>query len=133
MTPVPAPAAPARDGFFAGRRFAFRAALNGVWYVLRTQPSAWIEIAGLVVVFVAAWLFRVSAIEWALLTMLIFSIFSLEALNTGIEAVVDLVSPEYNELARIAKDTAAGALFFAVIASLIVAAAIFGPRILALF
>jgi diacylglycerol kinase len=64
--------------------------------------------------------------------MVIFGILSLEALNTAIEAVVDLVSPEYNDLARIAKDTAAGALVFAVIASLIVAGAVFGPRILVL-
>ncbi len=130
---VPAPAAPARDGFIAGRWFAFRAALNGAAYVLRSQPSVWIELAALVVVFGAAWAFQVSAGEWALLAMVIFGILSLEALNTAIEAVVDLVSPEYNDLARIAKDSAAGALVFAVIASVIVAGVIFGPRIMALF
>ena len=130
---VPAPAAPARDGFIAGRLFAYRAALNGAAYVLRTQPSGWIELAALVVVYGAAWFFRVSAIEWALLTMVIFGILALEALNTAIEAVVDLVSPAYHDLARIAKDAAAGALIFAVIASVIVAGVIFVPRILALF
>jgi diacylglycerol kinase len=131
--PVTAPAAPARNGFLAGRAFAFRAALNGAAYVLRTQPSIWIEMAAMVVVFGAAWFFAVTPIEWALLAMLIFGIFSLEALNTAIEAVVDLVSPEYHDLARIAKDSAAGALIFAVIASLIVAGFIFLPRIMALF
>ena len=130
---VPAPVAPARDGFISGRWFAFRAALNGTVHVLRTQPSVKIELAALVVVFGAAWYFRVSAVEWALLAMLIFGILALEALNTAVEAVVDLVSPEYNDLARIAKDSAAGALVFAVIASLIVAVVIFGPRIMALF
>jgi diacylglycerol kinase len=129
---VVAPAAPARDGFLSGRWFAFRAALNGAAYVLRTQPSVWIEVAALVVVFAGAWFFEVSVLEWVLLSMVIFGILSLEALNTAIEAVVDLVSPEYNDLARIAKDTAAGALVFAVIASLIVAGAVFGPRILVL-
>lgn len=131
--PVTAPAAPARDGFIAGRWFAFRAALNGAAYVLRSQPSVWIELAALVVVFGGAWFFRVSGIEWALLALVIFGILSLEALNTAIEAVVDLVSPEYNDLARIAKDSAAGAQVFAVISSLIVAGIIFGPRIAALF
>ena len=101
-------------------------------HVLRTQPSVKIELAALVGVFGAAWYFGVSAVEWALLAMLIFGIMALEALNTAVEAVVDLVSPEYNDLARIAKDSAAGALVFAVIASLIVAVVIFGPRIMAL-
>lgn len=131
--PVPAPVAPARAGFWAGRAFAFRAAFNGVAYVVRTQPSMWIEVAAMVVVFGAAWFFAVTAIEWALLAMVIFGIFALEALNTSIEAVVDFVSPEYNDLARIAKDSAAAALIFAVIASLIVGGVIFLPRILALF
>ena len=48
------------------------------------------------------------------------------------EGIVDLTSPRYHTLARIAKDTAAGALVFAVLGSLWAAAAIFGPRLLAL-
>ncbi len=78
--------------------------------MLRTQPNAWIELAALVVVFGLAWAFQVSGVEWALLAVTIFGVLAFEALNTAIEAVVDLVSPEYHPLARIAKDTAAGAL-----------------------
>jgi diacylglycerol kinase len=118
--------------FLAGRWFSLRAALAGVWYTLRTQPNAWIELAALLVVVGAAWGFRVSAVEWALLGLAIFLVLALEAVNTAIEATIDLLSPGYHPLAKIAKDTAAGALVWATLGSIFVAAAIFGPRIFAL-
>jgi diacylglycerol kinase len=121
-----------RQGFIASRWFSFRAALSGVAYTLRTQPNAWIEAAALVVVVAAGLYFRLLPVEWAILGVTIGSIFALEAINSAIEAVVDLVSPEYHPLAKIAKDSAAGALVFAVLGSLVVAGAIFGPRLVAL-
>ena len=89
--------------------------------------------AALVVVAAAAAYFRVSAVEWSILLMCIFGVLALEAVNTSVEAMIDLVSPHYHPLAKIAKDAAAGALVFAVLGSLCVAAAVFGPPILALF
>ena len=59
--------------------------------------------------------------------------FALETLNTAIEAVVDLASPGYHELARKAKDCAAGAALAGAIASLVVGIIVFAPRLLALF
>jgi diacylglycerol kinase (ATP) len=118
--------------FLAGRWFSLRAALAGVWYTLRTQPNAWIELGALLVVVGAAWGFGVSAVEWALLGLAIFLVLALEAVNTAVEATIDLLSPGYHPLAKIAKDTAAGALVWAVLGSIFVAAAIFGPRVFAL-
>jgi diacylglycerol kinase len=119
-------------GFWRGRIFSFTAAVHGAWHVLRTQPNAWIELTALVVVAAAAWFFQVSAVEWALLSICIFGVLALEAVNTAVEAIIDLVSPHYHPLAKIAKDAAAGALVFAVIGSLCVGATIFIPRLLAL-
>jgi diacylglycerol kinase len=119
-------------GFWRGRIFSFTAAIHGAWHVVRTQPNAWIELAALVVVAAAAWFFKVSAVEWALLAVCIFGVLALEAVNTAVEAVIDLVSPHYHPLAKIAKDAAAGAMVFAVIGSLCVGVAIFIPRLLAL-
>ena len=131
--PGAAPELTGRDlDFLAGRWFSLRAALSGVWYTLRTQPNAWIELAALIVVVGAAWGFGVSATEWALLGLAIFLVLALEAVNTAIEATIDLLSPGYHPLAKIAKDTAAGALIWAVLGSIFVAAAIFGPRVFAL-
>jgi diacylglycerol kinase len=115
--------------FWRGRQLSLAAALAGVVYTLRTQPNAWIELAALAVVIVAGWWFGITALEWGLLGLMVTVILALEAVNTSIEAVVDLVSPQHHPLAKIAKDTAAGALVFAVVGSLFVALAIFGPRL----
>ncbi len=119
-------------GFWRGRWFSVKVAIGGALHTVRTQPNAWIELAALAVILIAGWWFAIHAIEWALLGLIIFLVLALEAVNTAIEATIDLVSPHYHPLAKIAKDTAAGALIFAVLGSLWVAAAIFGPRLWAL-
>jgi len=106
-----------------------RAALNGAQHTVRTQPNAWIEVFALIFVAVAALYFRVSALEWGVLAFTIFIVLALECVNTAVEAVVDLVSPTYHPVAAVAKDAAAGGLVFAVLGSLCVGAAIFGPRL----
>lgn len=130
---APHPSLTGRDrGFWRGRLYSFRAAAHGVRHTVRTQPNAWIELAaGLVVVALGLWL-RITAVEWAILGVVICGVLALEAVNTAVEAIVDLASPRYHSLARVAKDAAAGALIFATLGSLWAAAAIFGPRLLAL-
>lgn len=119
----------ANIGFWRGRRLSLIAALEGVAYTVRTQPNAWIEITALGVVAIAGLWFRISAIEWGLLGLTVAVILALECVNTAIESVVDLISPHYHPLAKVAKDTAAGALIIAVLGSVAVAAAIFLPRL----
>ena len=58
---------------------------------------------------------------------------ALEQVNTAIEAVVDLVTEEHKELARLAKDTAAGAVLVAAITAAIVGGLIFFPKLAQLF
>ncbi|MEZ4769997.1 MAG: diacylglycerol kinase family protein [Caldilineales bacterium] len=111
------------------RWHSFTCAVRGMVYTLRTQRNTWIELAAAAVVLVAGIWLHIDPVEWAILGITVFTILALEAVNSAIEAVVDLVSPDYHELARIAKDAAAGAMLFAVIGSLIVAVAIFGPRL----
>jgi diacylglycerol kinase (ATP) len=69
-------------------------------------------IASVAVLMVALFL-RVSPIEFALLTISVLLVLCAEMFNTAVEAVVDLVSPEFHPLAKIAKDTAAGAVLLA--------------------
>ncbi len=111
------------------RWHSFTCAVRGMIYTLRTQRNTWIELAAAAVVFIAGVWLHIEPLEWAVLGFTVCTILALEAVNSAIEAVVDLVSPDYHELAGIAKDAAAGAMLFAVIGSLIVAVAIFGPRI----
>ena len=51
----------------------------------------------------------------------------LELVNTALEALVDLVSPEHSELAARAKDTAAGAVVIAALAAVVVGLVELGP------
>lgn len=119
--------------FFKGRRLSFLAAWAGVRYVIRTQPNAWIELAAMGVVIIAGLWLHIEPVEWAVIILIFGMILALEALNTAIETVVDLASPHYHPLARVAKDVAAGALLIAVCSSIGIAAFIFLPRIWALF
>lgn len=72
-----------------------------------------IHFCATIVVLLVALFLRVTAIEFALLALSILAVLSAELLNTAIEAVVDLVSPDFHPLAKTAKDTAAGAVFVA--------------------
>jgi diacylglycerol kinase (ATP) len=73
-------------------------------------------------------LFRLSPVELALIGLTIGLVMTLELLNTAIEAVVDLVvDTQYHELAKIAKDCAAGAVLMSTIASIGVAVCLLLP------
>ncbi|MER2599987.1 MAG: diacylglycerol kinase family protein [Caldilineales bacterium] len=111
------------------RWHSFTAALHGMAHTVLTQRNAWIEVAAACGVAAAGIWLHIQPLEWALLALVVALILALEAVNTAIEAVVDLVSPAIHPLARIAKDCAAGALLFATLGALGVAAAIFGPRL----
>ena len=115
--------------FLASRWFSLKAALAGVRHTLLTQPNAWIEVTAVAGVTLIAWWIGITAIEWALLALTFSLVLALEAVNTAVEATIDLVAPHYHPLAKIAKDAAAGALVFAVLGSLGVATAILGPRL----
>ena|SRR5688500_9155190 len=118
--------------FWRGRAMSFVAAWQGLVYIIRTQPNVWIELAAFTVVLLVGLWLGLDAVEWAVLALTVALVLALEAVNTAIETVVDLVSPQFHPLAKIAKDTAAGALIIAVTGSVLVAACIFGPKLWAL-
>ncbi len=80
------------------------------------------------VVFMAGIFFHVDRIEWALLASAVFLVLVAETINTAIEHLTDLASPERHPLAGHAKDAAAGAVLLAVIFSVLIAAIVFGTR-----
>lgn len=114
------------------RWHSFLCAVNGAAYTLRTQRNTRIELAATLVVILAGVWLQIQPMEWAVLGLTVCVVLALEALNSAVEAIVDLVSPGYHDLARLAKDCAAGAMLFSVLGSLAVAAAIFGTKLLAL-
>lgn len=95
-----------------------------------SEPNARIHFAATVVVVIAGLAFGLGRLEWALIAVAVTGVWVAEALNTAIEAWVDLVSPEVHPLAGKAKDIAAGGVLAAAIGSLVIAGLVFGPRIL---
>ena len=85
-----------------------------------------------VVVFVACALLQVPAWGWAVVAMCVGVQLAMETVNTAIEAIVDLASPEIHPLAKRAKDCAAGAALITACASVIVGLIVFVPALLAL-
>jgi diacylglycerol kinase (ATP) len=123
---------PLDPGPFALLRTArsFRYALAGLRYLARTQPNFRVHLLVTVAALGMGVILGVSAIELAALLLTIGLVLVAEALNTALEAVVDLASPGVHPLARIAKDTAAAAVLIAAIVAVLVGIAVLGPRLL---
>ncbi len=108
---------------------SFGWAFAGVWSMLRHQRNAQIHTLITLVVLVFAIVLRVSANEWVALVLAIALVLALEALNTALEAVVDLASPQVHPLAKQAKDTAAGAVLIGAIGAAVAGCIIFLPKL----
>jgi len=114
-----------KDGFWRSLGIALAGAAN----VLRTERNAQIEaVIALVVLGLGLWL-RITTQEWIVVFVLIALVLGLEMVNTAIEAAVDLAHPERHPLAKKAKDSAAGAVVVAAVASVAVGIVIFLPRL----
>ncbi len=109
---------------------SFGHAFRGLRLLLRTQHNARIHAVATVLVLVAGALLRIAPAEWALIVLAIACVWVAEALNTSIEFLVDLVSPEHHPLAGKAKDVAAGAVLLAAIGAAITGGFVFGPHVL---
>ena len=113
--------------FLRSRTLSFRNAFTGWKYVLRTQHNAWIHAAiSQVVIIMALWL-RLPARDWALLIFAFALVWVAEAVNTALEAVVDLASPQSHPLAKISKDVSAGAVLIAACAAILIGLLLLGP------
>ena len=86
-----------------------------------------------VAVLLSALFLRVTPVEFALLAISILSVLCAELIKTAIEAIVDLVSPNYHPLAKTAKDTAAGAVLTAALGAAIMAYLILAKYVLPLY
>jgi diacylglycerol kinase (ATP) len=79
------------------------------------------------IVFVLAFWLHLPPRDWAVLILTIAMVFSAEFVNTAIEAVVDLASPNKHPLAKIGKDVGAGAVVVAALAAILIGLLILGP------
>ena len=108
---------------------SWKNAFNGIWYVIKTGTNSKVQIVVSIVVIALGFLFKVSITDWLFLTFAIMIVFIAETVNTAIEETVNLVTKEYNPIAKIAKDVAAGAVVLSAINSVIIAILIIVSKI----
>lgn len=108
-------------------------ALSGIWYGASTERNMKIHITVALLVFIIGVIVSLSAIEWCIIVLVIAAVISLELVNTAIEALVDLVSPQHQQLAKVAKDVAAGAVLIMAIAAACIGCIVLLPKFWALF
>ena len=107
-------------------------AIDGIDYTISHERNFKIELCFAILVIIASVILKVNITEWVILTLTIAMVLVLEIINPSIERCVDLVTKEYEGLAKIAKDTAAGAVFVMSIFSVSIGICIFLPKIILL-
>ena len=105
---------------------------NGILYTLKHERNMVIHFLVMTLVIIAGIVFKITFVEWGVCFVLFALVLSLELMNTALENVVDLVTEEKKQKAKIAKDAAAGAVLVAAIFSVIIGISIFLPRLLSL-
>lgn len=112
-----------------GRRFirSFGYAFCGIVTACKEQNFKF-HLISAAIVLIAGYFTGLSRMEWFIVLILIALVFSLEMMNTAVEFVVDLASPNIHPLAKKAKDIAAGAVLVFAVFSAIIGLLIFLPK-----
>ncbi|MGI6501713.1 MAG: diacylglycerol kinase family protein [Anaerostipes sp.] len=111
---------------------SFGYAFEGIFTGIKKERNMKIHCVMMILVVAAGLICEISWIKWSLCFILFGLILALELVNTAVEAVVDLVTEEKKPLAKLAKDTAAGAVLIAAIMAAITGCIIFIPELVEL-
>ena len=111
-------------------RNSFKYAIEGIWTSFKTERNMKIHIFIMILVIIAGIILKINKSEWIICIILFAIVIGSELFNTSIETIVDMVMPEKNEKAKLAKDVSAGAVLVVAIGAAIIGLVIFVPRIL---
>lgn len=106
--------------------------LDGISYVTKNEKNFKREIALGIIALTLSYILKIDKIEFIIILTMICLVLTAEIINTAIERTVDLVTKEYHELARIAKDVSAGSVLVTSTFALIIGIIIFMPKIITL-
>lgn len=120
---------PKKELFFINRLKSIWFAGKGAILLLKTEASIQIQFVIAALVTFAGFYFDISSIEWIFQILAIGLVMSLEGINTAIEKMADFIHPEQHNKIGFIKDIAAGAVFFAAIAAVLVGLIIYFPKI----
>ena len=113
-------------------KFSLQNAFEGIKITLRTQRNLRIHIiVGLLIISVS-FLLKIDLLEFVLILLTVMIVLVTEILNTAIEFTIDLVSPQYNQLAKKVKDISAAAVLVSASFAILIGLFILGPRLITL-
>lgn len=110
--------------------YSIKYSINGLFYAYKNEKSLAIHGILSIVTIILGFVLHISHTQWAIILISLAAILAFELVNTAIEAIVDMVTLEYHELARIAKDCASGATFVMSLIGFIIALVTFVPKII---
>ena len=109
---------------------SFYYAFQGIKVNILTERNLAIHFCVMLLVIVCGFTFKISTTEWLICILLFGFVITLELMNTAIETAIDICKPEISPKAKLAKDTAAGAVLVVAIVAVVVGIIIFGPKII---
>ena len=108
---------------------SFGYAFSGLKTALKNEPNIRIHLLISLLTIVLALFLGFSPVEWIILAFTIAFVLILELINTSLEALINIVSPEIKEEARMAKDVSAAAVLIGALLSVVVAGFLFLPKV----
>ena len=108
---------------------SFGYAIEGLKIAIKKEPNFRIHLTISFVVIVFSLFLNLSNFEWFALLVTMAFVLTMELFNTGIESIVDIVSPEFHEKAKVAKDVSAAAVLLSSVFAIAIGIAILLPKI----
>ena len=109
--------------------YSFKYAFIGIYTSLKSERNMFIHFSIMVLVIICGIIFKISFAEWITCIILFGLVISAELINTSIETTIDLCMPDIHPKAKLAKDTAAGAVLVLALVSAIIGLMIFIPKL----
>jgi diacylglycerol kinase len=111
---------------------SFRYSFDGLTYAAKNEQSILIMLICLVLTLIFGFFLNITLLEWFFILVSIGLVLGTELLNTAIEATIDLLSPAFHPLAKIAKDTASASVFIYSLIAFIIGCLVFIPNLIEL-
>ena len=109
---------------------SFKYAIEGIIYAFKYEQNIIVHTLVMILVIILGITLKISILEWLICLILFGLVIATEMINTSIEAVVDLACEKKHPLAKIAKDTASGAVLVFALTAAISGLIIFLPKII---
>lgn len=116
-----------RDSYLGKRIRGGGYAIKGAWVLIKTEHSIQVQIAITILVTFAGFYFDLTKTEWMFQIFAIGLVLACEGLNSAIEGIADFVHPDFHTKIGYIKDVSAGAVLFAALTAIVIAAFIYFP------